>query len=190
MKKLLCLKKLSFAIISFSLTIGISACSSDDNSTSLPPNNEQSEVEKPEETPKLEETPKNSDTTNTIEMSALFETVYLPYVKRENAFDFNSVKAFVQSTSYTTEITEPTEEKIGQIKVLDENGNYVYFAFVPDDGVEVILTLTYFQVSSNSEVSFDNYGSPEYDSYFTHVIGSDEESVSDVETQIKFLFQQ
>ncbi len=190
MKKLLFFKKLSFIVVAFSLTAGITACSSNDNSTPSLPNNEQSQVEKQEEISEPEEMQKDSDITDTIEMSALFETVYLPYVKRENAFDFNSVKAFVQSTSYTTEITEPTEEKIGQIKVLDENGDYAYFAFAPDDGVEVILTLTYFQSASNSEVSFDNYGSPEYDSYFTHVIGSDEKSVSDVETQIKFLFQQ
>lgn len=121
-----------------------------------------------------------------------FETVYAPYANREKPFNFYEVKAFSESCGYKTEITNPSDEEVGTIIITDDNGDYVYFAFSPINGVETIMIVSFYQASSNSEVSLDNYssdGSRQYDRLSTHVIGESEMNVKSVDQQRQFLFK-
>ena len=143
----------------------------------------------PEETPEpveiIEEEPEP-----TIQMTELFENVYLPYVRKEKSSIFEGVQTFAENCSYRVEITEPTDEIVGKIKFYDENNNYVYMSFNLDGGLEVIKHINYFHAASNSEVSYDDFGDPKYNTYEVHVVGSEYKKVSGVDDQIKFLFQQ
>lgn len=125
--------------------------------------------------------------------SDLFENVYVPYALKEKTTVFGGVKSLAESGSYKYEITEPTEEVFGEIKILsNENDDYVYFAFFPNtDGLEVIALVNYFHSASNSEVSLKNYSKnrdPARDEYTTHIIGESDELVSGVDEQRTFLF--
>ena len=136
----------------------------------------------------------NTDTPEELETSDLFREVYLPYATRENPFMFEAVKTFAQSlNSYTVEITDPTQEDIGSIKIADGNEDYVYFSFSPNSsGIEMIMTLSYHQAATNSEVSLSNLStdcSPEYDTFHTHILGETELQVDSPDEQKTFLFQ-
>lgn len=135
-----------------------------------------------------------TEKTDTLKVSRLFNDVYLPYAKREKAFSFEGVKTFAQNTKeYTVDMKEPGSEDGCFVKFTDENGDYVYFAFSPnEDGTFTIILVSFYQASSNSEVSLSNYSlssSPEYDTYETHIIGNDPIEVSGVDKQQEFLFQ-
>lgn len=129
-------------------------------------------------------------TTTATEDTALFEDIYAEYVdpaKNERRPKvFSVVKTFVESTGYKTEIVNSES-----IKVFDDNGNYVYFGFKPLDGLDVINLITYYQVSSNSEVSQKEYTGTElfkYEILTTHVIGEEEKEVDNIKQQKAFLF--
>lgn len=127
-----------------------------------------------------------------IVTTELFESVYIPYANREKSFAFDKVKSFAQSIDYESEIIEPTADDIGTIKLTDTNGDYVYFAFNAVNGVETIMIVSYYQSSTNTEVSLANYstdGSPAYDSFSTHVIGESEIEVTGTDEQKIFLFK-
>lgn len=122
----------------------------------------------------------------------LFKTIYSPYAKRENSFVFNNVKEFVQNKEYTVEITEPTSDDFGSIKVSDTNGDYVYFAFNLTNDFETIMSVSYFCEEKQAEVSLNNYstdGSRKYDRLSIHVIGENAYDVKDLDEQRSFLFQ-
>ena len=125
------------------------------------------------------------------DVTDLFQEVYLPYANREKPFSFSLVKQFAQSTNYDIEITEPSSEEIGSIKLTAPNGDYVWFGFKPVDDIETIMTVSYFQFASNSEVSLSNYSSdnsPLYDIYKTHVLGEPNSNVTNTQEQQAFLF--
>lgn len=129
-------------------------------------------------------------TTTATEDTALFEDIYAEYVdpaKNERRPKvFSVVKTFVESTGYKTEIVNSES-----IKVFDDNGNYVYFGFKPLDGLDVINLITYYQASSNSEVSQKEYTGTElfkYEILTTHVIGEEEKEVDNIKQQKAFLF--
>ncbi len=142
-------------------------------------------VTEPVEIPESEPTPE-VEPESEIQMTELFENVYLPYVRKEKSSIFEGVKTFAENCSYRVEVTEPTDEILGKIKFYDENNNSVYIGFIPEDGFEVIMTVSYIQASSNAEVSY----STQFDEYNMHIIGSSRQKVSGVDEQIKFLFQQ
>lgn len=128
----------------------------------------------------------------TIETTDLFEQIYVPYANREKSFIFNSVKSFVSTLEYKVEISEPTEEDLGEIKVIDINGDYVYFAFSPINDVQTIMIVSYYRAETGSEVSMDNYsfdGSPLYDNFTTHILGESNIEVSSTDEQRNFLFK-
>ena len=135
------------------------------------------------------------------EISDLFKSVYLPYAnRREYQYSFNKVSDFVNSTDYKVEITYPTSDELSQIKVIDENNDYVYFAFSLKEveafnvkqTFEYLYLVSYHQSATNLEVSFMNVSpnrSPIYDRYFTHVIGKNEIEVRSINDQLDFLFE-
>lgn len=125
------------------------------------------------------------------EASELFNAVYVKYASREKPFEFDAVKVFAEGCGYNTEINNPTSETIGSIKITDKNGDYVYFAFNSTNGVETIMTVSYFQKSSNSETSMSNYstdGNPAYDKFSTHILGASEVEVNGIDEQKSFLY--
>lgn len=126
-------------------------------------------------------------------ISDLFKFVYLPYAKREKSFDYDAVKNFAESCKsiYNVEIHDPTADDGGSIKLTDDKNNYVYFAFSPVFGVNLIMMVNYYQDSTNSEVTLSNYsfdGSPQYDQFTTHIIGENQIHVDSSEEQQNFLF--
>lgn len=135
-----------------------------------------------------------TEKTAALEVSNMFKDVYLPYAKREKSFVFEGVKTFAQNTNtYTAEIKEPDSEDACSIKFTDENGDYVYIAFSPnEDGVYTVILVSYYQASSNSEVSLSNYSaysSPENDTFKTHRIGESDVVVKGTDEQQEFLFK-
>ena len=106
-------------------------------------------------------------------------------------FIFNGVKTFAENCGYEFEITEPTEEAIGEIKIKNDD-DYVYIAFLPNsDNLELISIVSYFHTASNSEVSLSNYSTnreAQYDQLTTHVLGESNVNVDSVDAQREFLF--
>lgn len=135
------------------------------------------------------------DTTKTdIKGTSLFEDVYVPYASREKTTVlFQGVKVFAENCGYSYEITEGDESSVTSIKII-ENDDYVYFAFSTNSaGIETIMTVSYYQSSSNSEVSLSNYstdGDFSYDKLDTHIIGESSIEVDNIEQQREFLFAQ
>lgn len=186
------MKKKLFSII-IATTLIFTGCSSTETETNAELNQRTSETEAELESTIVSEAESEPDTTSTTkyEVSELFKSVYLPYANRENTFTFNSVREFIKSTEYDAEITEPTSEDLGTITVTDKNGDSVFFAFVPINGIETIMSVSYYQVSTDSEVVFSNYSSdcsPKYDNYETHVIGETSIEVTGPDEQMSFLF--
>lgn len=133
-----------------------------------------------------------SDKTETQGVTDLFQEVYLPYANREKPFAFSLVKQFAQNTNYEIDITEPSSEELGTITLTAANGDYVWFSFRNINDIEIIMTVSYFQLSSDSEVSLSNYsddGSPLYDIYQTHVLGEPISNVTNTQEQQAFLFE-
>ncbi len=124
---------------------------------------------------------------NLNETSDLFESVYVPYAQKEKPFDFNSIKTFIESTSYLSEISAPADSFIdaGYINVYNKIGDYVYFNF--DDGDSAFSNVSFFQASTKANVSFNNATNQQSDSY--KISGySTYSTVSGVDEQRKFLF--
>lgn len=188
--------------------------SSSQKETTTPKKEEQTDEESKSEITEEQETDKNEvenskaenseipdqqvvetdSTTEKLEVSSLFEEIYFPYAKREKPFIFEAVKTFAENLDhYTIEIQEPNEEDAGIIQISAENGDYVFFAFAPNTaGIHMIMTLSYHQAATNSEVSLNNYSpdcTPEYDTFKTHIIGESEMEVKNVDEQQSFLFQ-
>lgn len=154
----------------------------DPSDESLTSESENNETENPEI---------DSEDAKNVVCTDLFESIYAPYANREKSFIFNDVKAFIQTTDYEQEIIEPTANDLGTIKLIDENGDYVYFAFNVVNGIETIMSVSYYHNSTNSEVSLSNYstdGSPAYDTFSTHVLGESETEVYGLDEQKNFLF--
>lgn len=148
------------------------------------------EVDNSSETAIRSET--DSESMENVNSTELFESIYVPYANREKAYFFESVKTFVQTTEYEIEITEPTPDIVAQIKLTDNNGDYVYFAFHPIDDIEMLMVVNYYRDATTSEVSMSNYstnGSPAYDAFSTHVIGEGENKVNGTDEQRLFLFK-
>ncbi|MDE6052854.1 MAG: hypothetical protein K2G55_03640, partial [Lachnospiraceae bacterium] len=121
----------------------------------------------------------------------LFEQVYVPYANREKAFAFYAVKTFVSTLGYEIEITEPSEDVLGEIKIIDTNGDYVYLTFYPVNDIETITLVNYHRAETNCEVSMENYSadsSPQLDSFATHIIGEAPVEVTGTDEQRNFLF--
>lgn len=178
-------------LISALLLCGCS--SNEDNPASYEVASVPTETPTPTPTPEPTATPKpTAIPTEAPKVSELFTTVYLPYANREKPWLFNSVKNFCEASSYSCEVTEPTEDIVGTIQVFDSNGDYVYFLFMPSAvGDDIIMTVGFHQEASNSEVSLSNYSSnssAEYDTLSTHIIGGQENDVLSVDEQQSFLF--
>lgn len=145
----------------------------------------------------IAETSKDSEidaTSDDSEISDLFKDIYLPYANREKPFAFVAVKEFAQNAnSYDVEIQDPTAENIGTITFKDTNGDSVFFAFATNEsGIDVIMTLSYHQAATDSEVSLSNYSSdcaPQHDIFDTHIIGEQEIEVNGPDEQQDFLFK-
>lgn len=134
----------------------------------------------------------DSESMENVNSTELFESIYVPYANREKAYFFESVKTFVQTTEYEIEITEPTSDTFAQIKLADNNGDYVYFVFNSIDDIEIIMSVSYYQGATTTEVSMSNYstdGSPAYDTFSTHVIGEQANKVDGTDEQRLFLFK-
>lgn len=132
-----------------------------------------------------------SEPSEKVTPTDLFETVYFPYANREKSFLFEAVKTFVQTTEYNVTIVEPTSEIMGTIELTDEDDNSVYFAFDFTNNVETIMTVSYYNSKTNSEVSLNNYstdGLPKYDKFTAHVIGEESIVLNNPDEQRDFLF--
>lgn len=134
----------------------------------------------------------NSNTKIEDESLRLFEDIYVPYANREKPFTFESVKTLADSCEYETEIVSATNDTNASIKISTTNGDYVYFAFSPINGINMITIVSFYQASSNSEVSLSNYssdGSALYDTYDIHIIGDQLKDVNGIDDQRNFLFK-
>lgn len=134
-----------------------------------------------------------SENLSTIEGTALFENIYVPFASREQNDAYISVVEFIENSGYEYTAVAPSTNDICQITVPDTGSDdYVYFAFCErDSGEYTIMTLSYYRAETKSEVSFLNYstdGSRSYDQLRTHVIGESEVSVGNVNVQRIFLF--
>lgn len=121
----------------------------------------------------------------------LFENVYAKYANREMPFAYTAVKEFAQSSKYKAEIVEPSSDTLGTIKLYDSNGDYVYFGFNASNGVQTVMTVSFYKASSKTEVSMSNYssdGNKQYDKFKSHVIGKGAIDVSGVDEQRTILF--
>jgi len=121
-----------------------------------------------------------------------FEEVYLPYANREKPFIYEAVKTFANSCEYETEIVGATEDTNASITITSPNGDYVNFIFSPINDIDMIMIVSFYHASTNSEVSLSNYspdGSASYDTYTTHVIGEKPQDVNGTDQQRNFLFK-
>lgn len=125
--------------------------------------------------------------------SDLFENVYVPFARNEQAIDFESVKEFAENCGFEYNVVEPTRDIVGSITIKSDEDN-VYFEFMPDDRqIESVFSISYFQASSKSEVLFTNLSEdrdPYYNKFQTHILGESNKDTRNVAEQRKFLFSQ
>lgn len=164
-------------IIIVIILVGLSGCNSFNNTEVIATYTYTSKITAPNkgivETPKL----KSSD---------LFEDIYVLYENHEMPSTFNTVEEFTKDIDYEVEILKPTDEIIGTVKLYDENGDYVYFSFKESKDIYAIVTVGFYQASTNSEVSIDNFNSDTF-KYYTHIIGENNKEVIGIDEQREFL---
>lgn len=156
------------------------------------PELEPTQEEIPELLPNEEQAPESNDEQSVLVGTNLFEEIYVPYAEREKAVIFHLVKEYAPQSGYEYEITEPSDNTVASIKFKSES-DYVYIAFAPGiEDIELMMIVSYYQASTDSEVSMSNYSterSPAYDKFQTHVIGEQENDVEGIKEQREFLFQ-
>ncbi len=130
-------------------------------------------------------------TPNELRGTDLFEEIYVPFAEREKVRIFYAVKEYAPNSGYEYEITEPSDDAVASVKFIS-GSDYVYIAFTPGvEEIELMMTVSYYQASTDSEVSMSNYSterSPIYDKFQTHVIGEQPNDVEGVKEQREFLF--
>lgn len=123
--------------------------------------------------------------------TSLFEEVYVPFALWEKARVFEAVKDYAQNCGYKYEIIEASESAVASAKFYSGD-DYVYVAYAPDvENIEIMMIVSYYQGSSNSEVSMSNYSTGRnraYDKFQTHVIGEQSNDVEGINDQREFLF--
>lgn len=178
-------------LLGLTLVIALLTACSSQPTTSVPPTESQKPVVS--EVPVIDE-PVSSEPVDVKTVGTdLFNDVYVPYATREKDFAYTSVEAFAKNCGYEASITEPTSEILGQIQISDGSGDYVNFVFTPTNGIESIMSVSYFQNDTNSEVIMGNFstdGAPEYDIFNTHILGEQSDKVTGIEDQKSFLFPQ
>lgn len=122
----------------------------------------------------------------------LFDKVYSPYALRVYSPNVNDVIEFVSNCGFKSSVS--TENGYKEIKVISGD-DYVYFCFAPRSTADsnTFTTVSYYQDSSKSEVSLNNYstsGDYEYDTLQMHVIGESNKDSRSVTAQRDFLFDE
>ena len=133
--------------------------------------------------------------TETAESTDALLSFYLDYVNNINSAPFdivqNTAQAYADANNYTIEVTQPSDEKLGTIKVAKTNDNYVYLGFYPNNNnIETLSTVEY-NLNPNVSISASN-NSNFYISDIEYSTRNTErtepkEKVSDTNQQIEFL---
>ncbi|MCI9537127.1 MAG: hypothetical protein HFG35_02390 [Eubacterium sp.] len=121
----------------------------------------------------------------------LFKKIYIPYAAREKKCAFSGVNSYVKSSGFKYKTVKPSKKESGKITVYAKNGDYVFFSFYDCNGLDVIMSVSYYSKENDCEVSRSNYSSDnaeEYDQLSTHIIGDSEEEVDSIDEQCLFLF--
>lgn len=121
----------------------------------------------------------------------LFRKIYIPYASREKKCVFGGVNSYVKSSGFKYKTVKPSKKESGKITVYAKNGDYVFFSFYDCNGLDVIMSVSYYSKENDCEVSRSNFSSDnaeEYDQLNTHVIGDSEEEVDSIDEQCSFLF--
>lgn len=121
----------------------------------------------------------------------LFKKIYIPYAAREKKCAFSGVNSYVKSSGFKYKTVKPSKKESGKITVYAKNGDYVLFSFYDCNGLDVIMSVSYYSKENDCEVSRSNYSSDnaeEYDQLSTHIIGDSEEEVDSIDEQCLFLF--
>lgn len=122
----------------------------------------------------------------------LFKKIYVPYATRENTSVFSAVSSYVKASGFKSKIVKPSKKEPGEITVHAKNGDSVFFSFYECNGLDMIMSVSYYSEKNNREVSRSNYSDnndAEYDKLSTHVIGDSKEEVDSVDEQCSFLFE-
>jgi len=91
----------------------------------------------------------------------LFNDIYAPYGQHDKAFDYESVKAFVQTFDYTCEIDDAISEgETMYIKVSNSTGGKVEFYFISISAVQYMISNVVCHSSDMTKsVELENYSS-------------------------------
>lgn len=89
-------------------------------------------------------------------VTELYTTAFLPFVNGIGTMTFAEAQTIAEVLPYEKEITLPTEDDLGQIKIIDENGDYVWMMCYYDvNDVETLSILSYhhdiYEISTGDE---------------------------------------
>ena len=194
------MKIITLLILIVIVTISYSGCSKSNNEN-IVTSTETTHIETSETTTTTTTTESTTTETTTINIvDSLIEkdkllSVYLDYTNYIYNSSFDTIKEqltiYAKNNDYSLEVTEPTSEIIGDIKLLNNSDNYVYFAFYPNqDNIETLSAVEY---SLNSEISISASNEMNFYiskiTYKTRNTNREEvnQTVSNIDEQINFL---
>lgn len=95
-------------------------------------------------------------------ITELYKTVFLTYANGIGGMTFDDAKSYAQSLSFAMSYTEPGENDLGQITILDKEGNSVWVMTYPDSfGVETVSMVEYKHAGKYYMSVSDEYHGPE-----------------------------
>ena len=155
-----------------------------------------SEMPVPTDTPmpvQLSDDQVSSETLSEHDVGGLFNDVYAWYADNQFSLEYQYATMRLNGFDYKFETVDPSEEDIGQVKVYsNDSDDYVWMSFFPYNGVELLTQVSFYQASTNREVSVSNFSenrAPQYSKYDVHIIGSEETTVSSIQEQRSFLLE-
>lgn len=117
-----------------------------------------------------------------------YEKTFKIFSDRVGNSSFEADKKVIETIGYTTEITEPDDEKLATIKVEDGSGNYVTLMYYPENGIEKLTLLSYGRDNCSITITNDLHTIPV--EYVTYNIDDEQrnKNVSSLSDLEKFMF--
>ena len=89
-------------------------------------------------------------------ITELYRTAFLPFADGIGTMTFEEARTIANSLPYKSEITIPTDNDLGQIKIIDESGDYVWMmTYFNSSNIETLSCLTYhhneYEISTGDE---------------------------------------
>lgn len=123
-------------------------------------------------------------------MTDLYRDAFLPFADKLGKITFEEINSVIDALDYTVEKTEPTEDDLGQFKIISDNGDYVWILTYPDNNAETLSAISYDHENGMYEISIsDNYHMSAFEfKTYNKNLDTPKSVVSNIEECEQFMF--